>query len=101
MRDVRIRILIAAAALAIATVAAGAATAASAAKGKDPKGSSWSKRVRSAARFVNRRAGSVSFAVMDERRRIHGYRGAVRHSSASVVKAMLLVAYLRRGDVRS
>jgi beta-lactamase class A len=39
--------------------------------------------------------------VMDERRRVHGYRGTVRHSSASVIKAMLLVAYLRDGDVRS
>ena len=38
--------------------------------------------------------------MIDERGRIHGYRRAVQYSSASLVKAMLLVAYLRRGDVK-
>jgi hypothetical protein len=38
--------------------------------------------------------------VIDERGRIHGYRRAVHYSSASLVKAMLLVSYLNRKDVR-
>jgi beta-lactamase class A len=41
----------------------------------------------------------VSFAVRTERR-AWSWRGATTYRSASVVKAMLLVAYLRRGDVR-
>ena len=38
--------------------------------------------------------------MIDERGRIHGYRRAVQYSSASLVKAMLLVSYLNRKDVR-
>jgi hypothetical protein len=38
--------------------------------------------------------------VIDERGRLHGHRAAVQYSSASLVKAMLLVAYLNRSDVR-
>jgi beta-lactamase class A len=41
----------------------------------------------------------VSFAVRTERR-AWSWRGTTTYRSASVVKAMLLVAYLRRGDVR-
>jgi len=37
---------------------------------------------------------------VDERGRIHGFRRSVQYSSASLVKAMLLVSYLNRGDVR-
>jgi beta-lactamase class A len=37
---------------------------------------------------------------MDERGRVHAYRGTVQYSSASLVKAMLLVAYLERNDVK-
>ena len=37
---------------------------------------------------------------MDERGRIYGFRRSVQYSSASLVKAMLLVSYLNRGDVR-
>jgi hypothetical protein len=61
----------------------------------------WSKRMRSAARFARRRAGAVSFAIVDERGRIHGFHRGARYSSASVVKAMLMVAYLRKGGVRN
>ena len=60
----------------------------------------WHKRVRDATSFVAGRTGSASFAVIDERGRVHGYRRAVQYSSASLVKAMLLVAYLNRRDVR-
>ena len=37
---------------------------------------------------------------MDEGRRVHGFRRGIQYSSDSLVKAMLLVAYLDRGDVR-
>jgi hypothetical protein len=38
--------------------------------------------------------------VVDERNRVHGFRRGVQYSSASLVKAMLLVAYLDRRNVR-
>jgi hypothetical protein len=38
--------------------------------------------------------------VTDERGRIRGFRRGVQYSSASLVKAMILVAYLDRRDVR-
>jgi Beta-lactamase enzyme family len=60
----------------------------------------WHQRVRDAVRFLHSRTGSASFAVVDERGRVHGYRRGVQYSSASLVKAMLLVAYLDRRDVR-
>ena len=60
----------------------------------------WHKRVQDATRFLSTRAGAASFAVVDERGRIHGHRRGVQYSSASLVKAMLLVAYLDRREVR-
>jgi beta-lactamase family protein len=60
----------------------------------------WHKRVQDATRFLSTRAGAASFAVVDQRGRIHGHRRGVQYSSASLVKAMLLVAYLDRGEVR-
>jgi hypothetical protein len=46
------------------------------------------------------RGGEFSFAFTDRRGRIHGYRAREPRFSASAVKAMLLVAFLRRADVR-
>ena len=60
----------------------------------------WERRVKAARRFARRRAGVVSFAIVERRGRIHGFRRGARYSSASLVKAMLMVAYLRRGSVR-
>jgi hypothetical protein len=60
----------------------------------------WRAHVREAGRYAEQRAGEVSFGVRTQR----GLRGvAVRRTapSASVVKAMLLVAYLRQRDVRA
>jgi beta-lactamase class A len=81
-------------ALACATLASAAPAAAK------PAANPWQQRVRDATAFLHSRTGSASFAVIDESGRTHGYRRSVQYSSASLVKAMLLVAYLDRRDVR-
>ena len=60
----------------------------------------WTPRVKSARDYARDRGGSVSFTVRTQRRAWH-YRGARVAQSASVVKAMLMVAYLNRRSVRS
>jgi hypothetical protein len=62
-----------------------------------PRG--WRPDVAAARTWAAQRAGDVSFAVRTERRH-WGWRATTPYRSASVVKAMLLVAYLRRADVR-
>lgn len=65
-----------------------------------PAANAWRSDIREAASYAANRAGDVSFGVRTGR----GLRGVgVRRSvpSASVVKAMLLVAYLRRPEVRT
>ena len=90
--------LICLAACALAAVPASSAIAAK--SGAPPYRFPWHQRVRDATRFLSTRTGAVSFAVVDEHGRIHGYRRGVQYSSASLVKAMLLVAYLDRRNVR-
>jgi hypothetical protein len=51
-----------------------------------------------AAAYLSTRAGRTAFAVVDSRGRLHGVRTHWTFISASVVKAMLLVAYLRHLD---
>jgi hypothetical protein len=58
------------------------------------------KRVEEAERWADDRAGEISFAVLDECGRLLGDHPYRLHYSASVVKVMLMVAYLRRSDVR-
>jgi beta-lactamase family protein len=60
----------------------------------------WRPDTAAARTWAAGRAGAVSFAVRTERR-AWSWRGAATYRSASIVKAMLLVAYLRRSDVRS
>jgi hypothetical protein len=55
-----------------------------------------SRRVRAARSFLRARAGRKAFAVVDDRGRLRGYRVHSRFHSASTVKSMLLVAYLRK-----
>jgi hypothetical protein len=52
--------------------------------------------ITAARRYLARRSGRTAFAVVDSAGRLHGVRMHQRFGSASVVKAMLLVAYLRR-----
>jgi hypothetical protein len=59
----------------------------------------WDKRAASADKFARLRAGSVSWAVVSPDGRVRGSHIHTRHRSASVVKAMFLVAYLNHGDV--
>jgi beta-lactamase class A len=52
--------------------------------------------VGSARDFAAARSGIVSFVYLDSQGRLHGYQPNLRYRSASLVKAMILVAYLRR-----
>jgi hypothetical protein len=56
--------------------------------------------VSKAARYLAQRAGRTAFAVIDSEGRLSGVRVHATFNTASVVKAMLLVAYLRRLDAR-
>jgi hypothetical protein len=60
----------------------------------------WARRVASAREHAMARRGRVAFAVVDETGRLRGHRTRDRHYSASVIKAMLLVAYLNQRSVR-
>lgn len=84
--------MLAPAAVALAAVALTAASA--------PGAAAWQPDVDAARAYADRRAGEVSVAVRTERRL---YGTDVRRSvpAASVLKAMLLVAYLREPDVRA
>ena len=57
-------------------------------------------RIKAAERYAKRRHGRISFAVLDECGRLVGSHRYRVHYSASVVKVMLMVAYLNRRDVR-
>jgi Beta-lactamase enzyme family len=61
---------------------------------------SWAARKAAAIRYFQARAGVESFALVDDRGRLHGYRVRAKAPSASLLKAMALVAYLRRESVR-
>jgi len=60
----------------------------------------WEPDVAAARAYAEQRPGVVSFAVRTDGR-FWGHRTTRGVPSASVLKAMLLVAYLRRGDVRA
>jgi uncharacterized protein GlcG (DUF336 family) len=56
--------------------------------------------IAAARRWARRRQGTVAFAVLDERGRLRGLRRTAPFPSASVSKAMLLVAVLRQAGAR-
>jgi Beta-lactamase enzyme family len=60
----------------------------------------WSERKANAIDFMEARAGVESFAFVDEDGRLHGYRRWHVTPSASVLKPMLMVAYLNLASVR-
>jgi hypothetical protein len=61
---------------------------------------SWQENVSAAARYAESRGGVESFAVVTERGRLLGRYKERAYPSASVLKAMLMVAYLNRPAVR-
>jgi hypothetical protein len=56
--------------------------------------------IRAAQKFARTRQGTVAFAVLDQRNRLRGLNRTMRFNSASVVKAMMMVAVLRRAGAR-
>jgi hypothetical protein len=54
-----------------------------------------SKRIAAATKWLKSREGVVGFAVVDSAGKLSGYHTRTRFVTASVVKAMLLVGYLR------
>jgi len=56
--------------------------------------------MRAAIRYSSTRSGAISFAVKTPSGRLHAYRGHRVVPAASVFKVMLMVGYLRQGDVR-
>jgi len=60
----------------------------------------WGSRIAAAERYAKGRAGVVAFALVDGRGRLHGYRASAVAPSASLLKPMLLAAYLRKASVR-
>lgn len=56
----------------------------------------WHPHVAQAKRFAKKRAGEVSFAVIEKRGRIRGLHRARTAPSASVIKVMLMVSLLRK-----
>jgi hypothetical protein len=87
------------AAVAIVAIAVGVALPATGAARSHPAARPWHPRVVAAARYASGRRGIVSFAVRTGSR-TYGWHARRIFPSASVLKAMLLVAYLRQGTVR-
>jgi D-alanyl-D-alanine dipeptidase len=87
---------LAAAAVALAVLSPALPSAATEAQAAARPAVPSSEHVRAAQRWIRGRAGVASFALTDSRGRLRGLGQRRRYVSASVVKAMLLVAYLRR-----
>lgn len=60
----------------------------------------WEPDVDRAVEYAEDRRGSIRFAAIDEQGRLRGYRSNGTVTSASVIKVMFLVAYLRQGNVK-
>ena len=64
-------------------------------------GRQWDSRLEAAKRYAAGREGLIGFALVDEQGRLHAYRPRAVVPMASLLKAMLLVAYLRSARDRS
>jgi len=85
--------------LALVLALAGAGVLPTAARGAPDPDRVWHPHVRAAKQYARSRSGDVTFAVRTPGR-FAGFRAGHAMSSASVVKAMLMVAYLNRTAVR-
>jgi Beta-lactamase enzyme family len=63
-------------------------------------GAGWQPGIHRAKRYAKRRAGVVSFAVIDLDGRMRSFHASGTAPTASVIKVMFLTAYLRRSSVR-
>jgi hypothetical protein len=61
----------------------------------------WGRAFRSARRYARSRLGRVSFAFVDDQGLVRSWHGRRTFYSASLVKAMLLVSYLGRPEIRA
>lgn len=105
MTSARLRLLTAVVVLALSSLGGVAAHADQAPPRQDAGeplagGHPWAERVAAARRFASHRQGDVGFAVVDEQGTVRGYHLGARFESASVIKVMLMAAYLRQGSVR-
>jgi beta-lactamase class A len=94
-----LRVSAAVAALVLASAGAVAAQASREAQ-PAPEDPAWAERVEEAKKFAAGRRGHVGFAIVDEDGRLHGHNAGTHFESASVVKVMLMVAYLREARNR-
>lgn len=93
------RCLVAVAVALVGMMAHGGVALAQGPRQQPPSVDPWASRLASASAYVERRHGRVAFAVVDQAGVVRGVRLRDRFLSASLVKAMLLVAYLNRADV--
>jgi hypothetical protein len=64
-----------------------------------PLGQLWRPDVKAATEYLNTRVGDIAFAVRIPGHKIWGYRPDHQEWSASIVKAMLLVAYISEPSI--
>jgi beta-lactamase class A len=95
VRSIRFRVAVAVALLLLSTAAAVAAKPPRQGEGPPVSDPQWAERVEEAKKFAAGRRGHVGFAVVDEGGQLHGHNAGTHFESASVVKVMLMVAYLR------